>query len=94
LCPQLRTGREANQAMDIGRAASSMAQGTRASNRSTIIAAAADYGVTQAEAANMFDRQVDIIQAPWDDAVAVSELTRREADLLYGRQVLNDYALT
>jgi serine/threonine-protein kinase HipA len=94
LCPQLRTGREANQAMDIGRAASSVVQGTRASNRSTIIAAAADYGVTPAEAANMFDRQADIIQAQWDDAAAVAELTRREADLLYGRQILNDYAFT
>ncbi len=94
LCPQLRTGRQASQAMDIGRAASSVVQGTRASNRSTVIAAAADYGVTPAEAADMLDRQVDIIQAEWDDAVAVAELTRREADLLYGRQVLNDYAFT
>ena len=94
LCPQLRTAREANQAMDIGRAASPMVQGTRASNRSTIIAAAADYGVTPAEAADMFDRQVHIIRTQWDDAVAVAELTRREADLLYERQVVNAYALT
>jgi serine/threonine-protein kinase HipA len=94
LCPQLRTGWEANQAMDIGRAASPVVQGTRASNRSTVIAAAADYGLTPAEAADMFDRQVDIIRAQWDDAVVVAELTRREADLLYGRQILNDYALT
>ena len=94
LCPQLRTGREANQAMDIGRAASSMVQGTRSSNRSTVIAAAADYGVTSAEASDMFDRQVDIIRAEWDDAVAAAELTQREAALLYGRQVLNDYAFS
>jgi serine/threonine-protein kinase HipA len=94
LCPQLRMGREVNQAMDIGRAPSSAAQGTRASNRSTIVAAAADYGVTPTEAGNMFDRQVDIIQANWEEAVAVAELTRREADLLFGRQVLNAYALT
>ncbi len=94
LCPQLRMGREVNQAMDIGRAPSSSAQGTRASNRSTIVAAAADYGVTPTEAGNMFERQVDIIQANWEEAVAVAELTRREADLLFGRQVLNAYALT
>lgn len=94
LCPQLRTGWEANQAMDIGRAASPMAQGGRASNRSTVVAAAADYGLTRAEAAAMFDRQVDIVRAQWDDVVDVAELTRREADLLYGRQILNEYALT
>lgn len=94
LCPQLRTGREANQAMDIGRAASSSVQGTRTSNRSTVIAAAADYGVTPAEAADMFDRQVDVIGTQWDDAVAVAELTRGEAELLDGRQILNAYALT
>ncbi len=94
LCPQLRNGREANQAMDIGRAASSMVQGARASNRSTVVSAAADYGVTPTEAAAAFDRQVDIIRSEWDDAVEAARLTRREAALLYKRQVLNDYALS
>jgi serine/threonine-protein kinase HipA len=94
LCPQLRMGWEANQAMDIGRAASSTTQGTRASNRSTVIAAAVDYGVTRTEAADMFDRQVATIRAQWGEVVAFAELTKREADRLYGRQILNDYALT
>jgi serine/threonine-protein kinase HipA len=91
LCPQLRTGWEANQAMDIGRAPSSIAQGTRASNRSTVIAAAPDYGLTSAEATDLFDRQVEIIQQQWKDA---ARLTKRDAEFLYGRQILNDYALT
>jgi serine/threonine-protein kinase HipA len=94
LCPQLRTGWEANQAMDIGRAPSSIAQGTRASNRSTVIAAAPDYGLTSAEATDLFDRQVDIIQQQWQDAADTARLTKRDAELLYGRQILNDYALT
>jgi serine/threonine-protein kinase HipA len=94
LCPQQRPGWEANQAMDIARAPSPTVQGLRASNRTTIISAAADYGVTPAEAAEMFDRQADIIRTQWDDASDAAELTRREADLLYGRQVMNEYALT
>lgn len=94
LCPQLRTGWEAHQAMDIGRAPSSVTQGTRTSNRSTIIAAATDYGLSSAEAADMFDRQVTIIKEQWQDAADTAQLTRREAELLYGRQILNEYALT
>jgi serine/threonine-protein kinase HipA len=94
VCPQLRTGWEANQAMDIGRAPSSHQNGTRASNRSTVIDAAATYGLTSGEAAAMFDRQVDIIRTEWDDAVAVAALTAGDADLLRGRQILNEYALT
>lgn len=42
----------------------------------------------------MFDRQADIIRTQWDDAADAAELTRREADLLYSRQVMNEYALT
>jgi serine/threonine-protein kinase HipA len=94
LCPQLRTGWEANQAMDIGRAPSPSVQGPRASNRSTVLAAARDYGLTPETAADMFDHQVDIIRTQWADAAANARLTRREADSLFGRQILNDYALT
>jgi len=94
LCPQLRTGWEANQAMDIGRAPTPVTQGMRASNRSTVIAAAPDYGVTPTAAADMFDRQVDIIREQWKTAAEAAELTKHDADLLYGRQILNDYALT
>jgi serine/threonine-protein kinase HipA len=94
LCPQLRTSGEANQAMDIGRAASPNEQGARASNRTTIIAAAPDYGVTSDEAADMFDRQVQIIREQWADAASSAELTSRDAELLSGTQILHRYALT
>jgi serine/threonine-protein kinase HipA len=94
LCPQLRTSWEANQAMDIGRAPSPTVQGARASNRSTIVAAAPDYGTRPADAADMFDRQVDIIRTQWRDVVDSAELTRREAAILYGGQILSDYAMT
>ena len=67
---------------------------TRSSNRLTIVSAAHDYGLTPAAAGDMFDRQVDIIRTQWQDVVASAQLTQRDASSLYGRQILNNYALT
>jgi len=78
-CPQLRTGWEANQAMDIGRAPTPLTQGRRASNRSTVIAAAA---------ADMFDRQVDIIREQWKTAAEAAELTKHDANSTAGDQTV------
>lgn len=94
LCPQPRAGTEARQAMDIGRAPSSSQQGLRDSNRSTVVAAARDYGVSPADAGAMFDRQVQIIRDAWQEVVEVAQLTNAEAAVLYGRQIINPFALT
>jgi serine/threonine-protein kinase HipA len=94
LCPCPRAGLQANQAMDVGRAPSPDRQGLRASTRSTVLAAAFDYGVTPAQAGEMFDRQVEIIRSQWREAAEIAQLTKREADNLYGRQILNDFAFT
>lgn len=69
-------------------------QGPRASKRSTVVAAAADYGVTSREAAELFDRQVDIIRGHWRDAADEARLTQEQAARLFGVQILNEYALT
>jgi nitrate/TMAO reductase-like tetraheme cytochrome c subunit len=66
--------------MDIGRAPTSVTQGIRASNRSTVIAAAPDCGVTPAAAADMFYRQVDIIREQWQTAAEAAELTKHDAN--------------
>lgn len=94
LCPQLRSGAEARQAMDIGRAPSLNEQGRRESNRSTVLAAAHEFGVSVKEAGESFDRQVEIISAAWFEVSDMARLTNREAQALYGRQILNAYALT
>lgn len=94
LCPQLRTGTEANQAMDIGRAPDTQSSGDRRSTRSTCMAAASDYGLTPARAEEIFDRQVEIITESWDDVADAVRLTTREADAMWKRQILNPYALT
>jgi serine/threonine-protein kinase HipA len=94
LCPQLRAGSEASQAMDIGRAPNPATQGDRRSNRSACVAAAREYSLSPHEAAAIFDAQVETIRASWSEVADDARLTRREAEALLGRQILNPYALT
>ncbi len=86
LCPQLRSGTEANQAMDISR------KGARASRVATCLDAASDYGLTRSAAADIADRQVTAIRDNWAAACDLSRLTTVERNALLGRQILNPYA--
>ena len=85
VCPQLRSGREANQAMAIG-------PGLRTSQLVSCVAAAGHYGLDESEARELIDHQVDTIVAGWDDVCDAAELAQVDRDLLRGRQFLNDYA--
>lgn len=86
LCPQLRSGTEANQAMDIDR------EGHRASKFSTCVNAAHIYGLTRPQASDIIDRQVTAVRENWDDARDLARLTEAESRALLGRQILNPYA--
>ncbi len=88
LCPQLRAGGEANQAMDISRS------GARSSRFDTCVKAAADYGLTRAEAQDIVDHQVTTIRENWVEVADVVELTAVDRNILWGRQFLNPYAFT
>lgn len=88
LCPQLRSGTEANQAMDISR------DGRRSSTFATCVAAAEDYGLTPREASDIVDQQVTTIREAWDDAADAAQLTRVGRAALFGAQILNPYAFT
>ena len=83
LCPQPRSGEEAAQAMAIGR------EGQRTSRLVTCLDAAHHYHLDRAEAAEIVDHQLDVIDQQWDDAAEAARLTRAERALLRGRQVLN-----
>lgn len=83
LCPQLRTGETANQAMAIGR------EGQRRSRLKVCLESAEIYHLTRAEAIGIIDRQVTIIREQWDDAADVVRLTGGERQLLWQRQILN-----
>jgi serine/threonine-protein kinase HipA len=86
LCPQLRSGTEANQAMAIGRA------GQRASRLAVCLDAADIYLLSRAEAAAVIDRQVPVIHEQWDDDADAARLTPQQKRQLWGRQILKPYS--
>jgi serine/threonine-protein kinase HipA len=88
ICPQPRSGGEATQSMAIRR------DGYRYSQLAGCVAAAADtYLLSKAEAKGIINHQVDTIRTEWDEAADVARLTSVERDRLWGRQILNPYAL-
>jgi serine/threonine-protein kinase HipA len=88
ICPQPRSGGEATQAMAIRR------DGYRYSQLAGCVAAASDtYLLSKNEAQDIIDRQVDTIRSEWDEAADAARLTSVERDRLWGRQILNPYAL-
>ena len=88
ICPQLRSGGEATQTMAIRR------DGYRYSQLAGCVAAAPDtYLLSKAEAKDIIDHQVDAIRSEWDEAAEAARLTSVERNQLWGRQILNPYAL-
>ena len=85
LCPQLRSGEEAAQAMAIDR------DGQRASQLCVCLNAAAEYHLDTAEAAEIIDRQLEVISREWDEAAQAAQLTELERQQLWGRQILNPF---
>ncbi len=68
--------------------------GYRYSQLSGCIPAATDtYLLSQSEAKNIIAHQVDTIRSQWHDAADAARLTVAERDRLWGRQILNPYAL-
>lgn len=86
ICPQLRTGTEARQAMDI------TADGQRNSQFAVCVTAASAYGLTAAQAREVIDRQISVIRENWADAADKVGLTADDRTYLWQRQILNPYA--
>ena len=87
VCPQLRTGGEAAQAMAYGR------DGERVSQVARCIEHAAAYHLSGDEARNIVEHQIDVIAADWDGVCDLAHLTTADRDRLWGRQFLNPFAL-
>ncbi|MDN5854612.1 MAG: HipA domain-containing protein [Actinomycetia bacterium] len=86
LCPQLRSGTQVRQAMDI------TADNQRDSQFAVCVGAAASYGLSPHESRSIIDHQVSTIRDCWDDVadeVCLSEADRR---FLWGRQILHPWA--
>jgi serine/threonine-protein kinase HipA len=83
ICPMLRSGLTANQAMVVG------AHG-RLSTLKNAVSEAALFGLSADEARHINEELVDRIETLWKDAVAFAGLTRFQADQLRRATVLSE----
>ena len=88
ICPYLRVGGEATQAMRLGFGDDPY----RLSNVAGCIDRATVFGVTRAEALTIAHHQLDVIRASWDDACAEARLTELERERIK-RVFPHEYAL-
>jgi serine/threonine-protein kinase HipA len=86
ICPQGRTGNEATQAMLI------KGEG-RASTLATLLAAAPDYHLKEAEASALIEHQITIMANLWQEICDEADLSPVDRKLFAGRQFLNNFAL-
>ncbi|ABL81870.1 MULTISPECIES: type II toxin-antitoxin system HipA family toxin [unclassified Nocardioides] len=83
LTPQPRSTDTSAQAMAIGR------DGSRASRFSVCVAAAADYGLSRAEAGQIVERIVATVENHWSEAADAAGLSEADRNLLWKRSILN-----
>lgn len=84
LSPVLRTGASANQAISLARDSAN-----RTSSFATLVQAAKDYGLDQAQAHHIVDEITDVIRQNWLDAAQFGEISKAQQELLFGRAILN-----
>jgi serine/threonine-protein kinase HipA len=83
LTPQPRSTDTSAQAMAIGR------DGSRASQFSVCVAAAADYGLSRPEARQIVERIVATVEDHWSEAADAAGLSEADRNLLWKRSILN-----
>ena len=89
VCPQLRSGGEAAQAMIVGDDSDSF----KLSQVAGCVQRAHIYQLGQAEAKEIVDHQIETIEQSWDDVCDRAELPEVERKRFWGRQFLNPFAL-
>ena len=87
ICPQLRTGGEANQAMAYG------VDGERSSQIERCVEQSAGYHLDSHDARGIFEHQIGVIRRDWNEVCDLARLTKAEREQLWGRQFLNPYSL-
>lgn len=86
LCPQVRAGEEANQAMAFG-------PSERLSQVVRCVRHAAIYHLTTEEARSIIDSQIGTITKQWPSVCDEAELPEADRSRLWNRQFLNPFAL-
>lgn len=87
ICPQLRSGGETAQVMAIGR------DGWRMSQVAGCIERASTYLLSEAEAREVVEGEIETIEGQWDEVCDLAGLTEVERTSFWGRQFLNPYSL-
>jgi serine/threonine-protein kinase HipA len=87
ICPQPRAGGESAQIMAIGR------DGFRMSQVAGCVAQASTYLLSEREAREIVDHQLDVIAGQWDDVCDAAALATVDRAYFWRRQFLNPYAL-
>ena len=83
LTPQVRSTDTSSQAMRIGR------DGSRGSQFSVCVSAAADYGLSKPDAKEIVDRVVSTIEHQWLDSADAAGLSAANRAALWKRSILN-----
>lgn len=87
ICPLPRASGEASQAMAIGR------DGFRLSRVADCIARAATYQLSERQAREIADRQIETIEKDWDEVCDLAGLSEVDRRLFRGGAFLTPYAL-
>jgi serine/threonine-protein kinase HipA len=85
ICPQPRSGRTARQAM-------AFAPGVSVSQLQLLVQASDRYGLTEIEAREIVDHQIESIATAWKEVGDIAELSAEDRAFFRGRQFLNPYA--
>jgi serine/threonine-protein kinase HipA len=86
ICPQPRAGGETSQAMMIG------TDGFRMSQLAGCVERASTYMLTESEARELIDHQVEVIKHGWQEVCDMAQMSEVDRSLFWGRQFLNPYA--
>jgi serine/threonine-protein kinase HipA len=78
--------------MAIRREVDPLSRASRRSQFATCVAAAHEYLLSQADARQIIDHQIDVIETQWLSATEEVRLSATEAAQLRERQILNPFA--
>ena len=87
ICPQLRTGQEATQAMDIGGVAGN------AATLVNVLSVCGKFQLHEADARAMIEQLIATVEDNWVRVCEEADLVTVERNRLWGRALMNPYCL-